>query len=142
MKILILNGPNLNMLGLRDPSVYGYETLADIEALCRNAALGKADAVDFKQSNHEGELVTWIQQARGEFDAIVINGGAYTHTSLALHDALEIFDGKIVEIHISEPKKREKFRHFSYIEPCADHRIAGCGAQGYVMALEWLFTQN
>jgi 3-dehydroquinate dehydratase-2 len=142
MKILILNGPNLNMLGLRDASVYGQETLADIEALCRNTAQGKADDVDFKQSNHEGELVTWIQQARGKFDAIVINGGAYTHTSLALHDALEVFDGKIVEVHISEPKKREEFRHFSYIEPCADHRIAGCGAQGYVMALEWLFTQN
>jgi 3-dehydroquinate dehydratase-2 len=140
MKILILNGPNLNMLGLRDPALYGHETLADIEALCRSTAHDKA--IDFRQSNHEGELVTWIQKAREEFDAIVINGGAYTHTSLALHDALELFDGKIVEVHISEPRKRETFRHFSYIEPCADHLIAGCGAQGYVMALEWLFTQN
>tara|TARA_R110002124_G_scaffold287216_1_gene471429 strand:- start:125247 stop:125681 length:435 start_codon:yes stop_codon:yes gene_type:complete len=143
MKILILNGPNLNMLGLRDPAIYGHETLADIETLCRNAVQDKAESsIDFRQSNYEGELVTWIQQARGTFDALIINGGAYTHSSVALHDALELFDGKIVEVHISEPKNREAFRHFSYIEPCADHRIAGKGAKGYVMALEWLSTQN
>ncbi len=137
MNILLLNGPNLNMLGKRDARVYGTETLADVEAMCQ----GFADAHDItltcRQSNHEGELVDWIQQARGTYDTIIINGGAYTHTSIAIHDALEIFDGKIIEIHISEPKKREAFRHISYIEPCADYRIAGQGVKGYIMALEW-----
>ena len=141
MNILILNGPNLNMLGKRDPKIYGSETLADIEDSCKTVAQTAGAIIDFRQSNHEGELVTWIQQALENFDAIIINGGAYTHTSVAIHDALELFSGPIVEVHISEPKERETFRHLSYIEPCASHRIAGCGAKGYTMALEWLGNQ-
>ncbi|MCS5596842.1 MAG: type II 3-dehydroquinate dehydratase [Alphaproteobacteria bacterium] len=137
MNILLLNGPNLNMLGKRDASIYGTETLKDVEDMCQNFADKNSVSLTCRQSNHEGELVTWIQQARGAYDAIIINGGAYTHTSIAIHDALEIFDGKVVEIHISEPKKRETFRHISYIEPCADYRIAGDGVKGYIMALEW-----
>lgn len=142
MNVLILNGPNLNMLGHRNPKVYGSETLQDIENMCADFAEKRYANVDFRQSNDEGELVTWIQKALNNFDAIVINAAAYTHTSVAIHDALELFPGPIVEVHISEPKERESFRHLSYVEPCADHRIAGQGAKGYTMALEWLFERN
>jgi len=142
MNILILNGPNLNMLGRRNPEVYGSDTLANIEARCHESAEKHYTSVDFRQSNHEGELVSWIQDSIDRFDAIIINAGAYTHTSIALHDALELFSGPIVEVHISEPLEREPFRHISYIEPCATHRIAGHGAKGYEMALEWLYNQK
>lgn len=138
MKILILNGPNLNLLGQRDPKIYGNETLDDIKNACIAGAEELDHSVDFRQSNYEGELVTWIQEAINGYDAIIINAGAYTHTSVALHDALELFNGKIVEVHISEPMKREAFRHISYIEPCANHRIAGQGAKGYNIAIKWL----
>ncbi len=138
MKILILNGPNLNMLGVREPEIYGRETLEDIESLCGKKAETLGFSIDFRQSNHEGELVTWIQQARGTFDAIIVNAAAYTHTSIALHDALKMFDGPIVEVHLSYPRTREPFRHVSYIEPLAALVIAGQGAQGYAMALEFL----
>jgi 3-dehydroquinate dehydratase-2 len=137
-KILILNGPNLNMLGVREPEIYGSSTLADIEALCRETAESHGLEVDFRQSNHEGELVTWIQAARGVYGGLIINAGAYTHTSLALHDALKILDAPIIEVHLSDPKKREEFRHFSYIEPLAQCVISGKGAQGYVEAVEVL----
>ena len=137
MNILLLNGPNINMLGKRDASIYGTETLKDVEGMCQNFADKNGVSLTCRQSNHEGELVTWIQQARSTYDVIIINGGAYTHTSIAIHDALEIFDGKVVEIHISEPKEREAFRHISYIEPCADYRIAGHGIKGYIIAFEW-----
>lgn len=137
-KILILNGPNLNMLGRREPQVYGSSTLSDIEAMCGQAGKRLGLDIDFRQSNHEGVLVDWIQEALDRVHGIIINAGAYTHTSLALHDALKLHTAPIVEVHISDPKKREAFRHFSYIEPLARKTIAGQGAQGYVMALECL----
>lgn len=137
-KILILNGPNLNMLGMREPEIYGRETLADIETLCEKTA-GLLDfKIDFRQSNHEGELVEWIQKSVKEFDAIVINAAAYTHTSVAIHDALKLTGLPIAEVHISNPKKREKFRRFSYIKALAGVYVAGQGAQGYSIALEKL----
>ncbi len=140
-KILILNGPNLNMLGLREPEIYGHDTLADIEDWCRAKGDALGFEIDFRQSNHEGELVDWIQEAMGKVDGVVINAGAYTHTSLAIHDALKLLDVPIIEVHISDPKKREAFRHFSYIEPLAAETIAGKGGQGYVLALESLSTK-
>lgn len=137
-RILILNGPNLNMLGLREPEIYGHETLDDIKGLCTDKCSKLGWSLDFRQSNHEGELVDWIQEARGAFDALIINAAAYTHTSLAIHDALKLLDIPIIEVHISDPKAREEFRHFSYIEPIAAEMIAGQGAKGYVQALEKL----
>lgn len=137
-RILILNGPNLNMLGVREPEIYGAQTLRDIEKLCRAKAKALGLKITFLQSNHEGELVEWIQQARGAFDGIVINAAAYTHTSVAIHDALKIFGGPIIEVHLSDPKTREPFRHHSYIAPLAAAVIAGKGAAGYEEALEKL----
>lgn len=137
--ILILNGPNLNFLGLREPDIYGHTTLADIEAMCHDAAKTRGLMIDFRQSNHEGQLVDWIQEARGKVAGVIINAAAYTHTSVAIHDALKLLDNTpIVEVHISNPKEREEFRHFSYIEPVACAHILGHGAQGYVMAVEAL----
>ena len=126
------------MLGLREPEVYGFQTLDDLKGLCLEKARDLGWDVDFRQSNHEGELVTWIQEARGSFDGLIINAASYTHTSLAIHDALKILDIPIIEVHISNPKEREEFRHFSYVELVAAHVIAGQGAEGYVLALEKL----
>ncbi|MGH1403852.1 MAG: type II 3-dehydroquinate dehydratase [Alphaproteobacteria bacterium] len=137
-KILILNGPNLNMLGLREPEIYGSQTLQDIEDLCFERAHHFDMKIDFRQSNHEGELVDWIQEARGVFDGMIINAAAYTHTSVAIHDALKLLDLPIIEVHISNPKEREAFRHFSYVEPAAAAVFAGHGAQSYNMAIEKL----
>ncbi|MBM3531926.1 MAG: type II 3-dehydroquinate dehydratase [Alphaproteobacteria bacterium] len=137
-KILILNGPNLNMLGVREPAVYGKGTLADVEKLCRTTAKALGLAVDFRQSNLEGELVTWIQQARGKMAGIVINAGAYTHTSVALLDALSLAELPVIEIHLSNIYKREAFRHKSYISPVARGVLCGFGAHGYALALEGL----
>ncbi len=137
-QILILNGPNLNMLGLREPEIYGSQTLDDIKTFCTDWAHEKDFSIDFRQSNHEGELIDWIQSARSACDGLIINAAAYTHTSLAIHDALKLLEIPIIEVHISDPKKREEFRHFSYIEPIAADVIAGQGAQGYVLALEKL----
>lgn len=137
-KILILNGPNLNMLGLREPEIYGDQTLDDIRGLCLETAQALGLTLDFRQSNHEGELVTWIQQARGAVDGLIINAAGYTHTSVAIHDALKILDIPIIEVHLSDPKKREEFRHNSYIEPVAAEVYAGHGARGYVLGLEKL----
>lgn len=134
-QILLLNGPNLNMLGTRQPELYGHATLADVEhdfaALC--AELGFSVAC--KQSNFEGELVTWIQEARETAAAIVINPAAYTHTSVAILDALNMFDGPVAEVHISDIYKREEFRHHSYVSLRADLTIAGKGVEGYTIAL-------
>lgn len=135
-KILILNGPNLNMLGVREPSIYGKETLADIEALCGETAARLGLAADCRQSNIEGELVTWIQQARGTAKGIVINAGAYTHTSVALLDALTLSELPVIEVHLSNIYKREAFRHKSYISPVARGVLCGFGSHGYVLALE------
>lgn len=139
-KILILNGPNLNLLGRREPEIYGSQTLGDIEALCAETANAQGMVIDFKQSNHEGELVEWIQGAPDDYDAILINAAAYTHTSVAIHDALKFTGLPIAEVHLSDPKAREEFRHHSYIEPLAAFVIAGKGAQGYKEALEKLAT--
>ena len=135
-KVLILNGPNLNMLGLREPKIYGHETLDDIKSLCLEKASTHDIELTFKQSNHEGELVTWIQEARGHIDALIINAAAYTHTSVAIHDALKLLDIPIIEVHLSNPEKREKFRHHSYIEPIATAVFAGHGTQSYIKSLE------
>lgn len=137
-KILILNGPNLNMLGVREPQIYGNLTLKNIEDLCLQKAGELGFEVDFRQSNHEGELVDWIQGARGFFDGVIINAAAYTHTSVALHDALKLLDVPVIEVHLSDPKTREAFRHFSYIEPVATAVFAGMKEQGYIKAIEKL----
>jgi 3-dehydroquinate dehydratase-2 len=137
-KVLILNGPNLNMLGVREPAVYGRDTLADVEKLCRKTAKTLGLAIDFRQSNLEGELVTWIQQARGRMAGIIINAGAYTHTSVALLDALSLTELPVIEVHLSNIYKREAFRHKSYISPVARGVLCGFGAHGYALALEGL----
>ncbi len=134
--IMLLNGPNLNLLGQREPEIYGHDTLADIEERSRAHAQTLGFALDCRQSNHEGDLVDWIQEARETCVAIIINAGAYTHTSVAILDALRAFDGMIVELHISNPKERESFRHVSYVELAADTVIAGHGTEGYTMALD------
>jgi 3-dehydroquinate dehydratase-2 len=141
LPLLVLNGPNLNLLGTREPEIYGRETLADVEALCVEAAAARGRTVDFRQSNHEGALVDWIQQARTGHAGIVINPAAYSHTSVALHDALAALDGKpIIEVHISNIHRREAFRHHSYVSSVADGVIAGCGVQGYALAVARICT--
>lgn len=138
---MVLNGPNLNLLGRRQPEVYGTDTLADAEKLCAEAAARHGAAVDLRQSNHEGQLVDWIQEAREHHAGIVINPAAYTHTSIALQDALATCDGlPIVEVHISNVHRREAFRQHSYISAVADAVIAGCGIQGYAFAVERVCT--
>jgi len=134
--ILIINGPNLNMLGLREPEIYGSDTLDDIKNRCTKKAQSLAITIDFKQSNHEGEMVELIQKALGSIKGIIINAAAYTHTSVAIHDALKLHDVPIIEVHLSDPVAREEFRHISYIEPLAKAVIKGKGAQGYSEALE------
>lgn len=134
--VLILNGPNLNMLGVREPHIYGADTLEDIELACRAAAVDLGLAIDFRQSNHEGDLVTWIQEARGDHDAIILNAGAYTHTSIAILDALTAVGLPVVEVHLSNIFRRESFRHHSYISTVARGVICGFGPQGYTLALQ------
>lgn len=133
--ILVLNGPNLNLLGQRQPEVYGHETLADVEAACRGVAESLGLAVEFFQSNHEGALVDRIQAARGKAHGIVINPAAYSHTSVAILDALNAFEGPVIEVHISNIHRREPFRHHSHVSARADGVIAGCGTQGYLLAI-------
>ena len=133
--VLVLNGPNLNMLGKRQPKIYGRETLADVEKACRNEAARLGLAIECSQSNHEGALVDLIQAAREKNSAIVLNAGALTHTSVALLDALNAAELPVVEVHISNIYKRESFRHHSYISPVAVGVIAGLGTQGYLLAL-------
>ena len=136
--LLILNGPNLNFLGTREPDVYGHETLDDVQARCTALAADLGVSVDFRQSNHEGQLVDWVQQARGTADGIVINPAAYTHTSVAILDALTMFAGPVIEVHISNIHKRETFRHHSFVSGRADGVIAGCGTEGYLLAMRRL----
>ncbi len=135
-KILVLNGPNLNLLGIREPDVYGSDTLDDVRRLAEERAAELGLEIDFRQSNSEGELVDWIQEARGSADGIVINAGAYTHTSVALLDALAAVELPVVEVHLSNPFKREAFRRRSYVAPVAAGLIAGFGARGYALAVE------
>jgi 3-dehydroquinate dehydratase-2 len=136
MNILFLNGPNLNLLGQRQPEIYGQTTLADIEAKLRELAAEAGVTMDFRQSNHEGELVTWIQQAHGKFAVIVINAAAYTHTSVALRDAISAVAVPTIEIHLSNIHAREEFRHQSMIAAVCRGQIAGFGEQSYYLALE------
>ncbi|MFN7185260.1 MAG: type II 3-dehydroquinate dehydratase, partial [Alphaproteobacteria bacterium] len=132
-------GPNLNLLGTREPEIYGTTTLAEIEKSCIAAAKKAGFRVDFKQSNHEGDLIDWVQQAgRDGVAGIIINAGGYTHTSVALHDALRAVKIPIIEVHLSDPKTREKFRHHSFIEAVARKSICGLGPKGYELAIEAL----
>ncbi len=137
-RILLLNGPNLNLLGTREPEIYGAETLPDVEAAARATGTALGLEVTAAQSNHEGALVDLIQQARGQMAGIVINPGAYSHTSVAILDALNAFDGPVMEVHVSNIHRRETFRHHSYVSYRADGVIAGCGVQGYELALRRL----
>lgn len=131
--IYVLNGPNLNLLGVREPDIYGYETLADVQALCEAAAEGAT--VVFRQSNHEGDLIDWIQEARTEASALVINPAAYGHTSVALLDALKTLTIPIIECHLSNPATRERFRHKTYVSLVATGVVAGFGSQSYELAV-------
>ncbi len=135
--ITILNGPNLNLLGTREPEIYGTTTLADIEALCIQTAEAHGLKIDFRQTNHEGELVEWIQQS-GNNAGLILNAGAYTHTSVAMHDALKSVRCPIIEVHLSNIFAREPFRHHSYVSPLAKGVICGLGANGYALAIEAL----
>lgn len=136
--VFVLNGPNLNLLGTREPAVYGSTTLADVEAMVRAAGDGLGLAIDFRQSNHEGVLVDWIHEARERAAGIVMNPGAYTHTSIALHDAIKGVGLPLIEVHISNVFAREAFRHHSYVSPVAAGVLCGFGPYGYVLALEAL----
>jgi len=137
-RVLVLNGPNLNMLGTREPQTYGSQTLADIEKMATEVGSKVGLEVTCRQSNMEGELVTWIQQALGAFDAIVINPGAYSHTSIAIHDAFRAVNLPVIEVHLSNIYTREPFRHHSYVSPVALGVICGLGATGYKLALHAL----
>ena len=134
--ILILNGPNLNMLGQREPAIYGRDTLADIETACRSKAAELGIDIDFRQSNSEGELVGWAQSAGKSHAGIIINAGGYTHTSVALLDALTVSELPVVEVHLSNIFRREDFRHHSYISRVASGVICGFGLKGYLLALD------
>lgn len=135
--IFILSGPNLNLLGLREPELYGTTTLKQIERQCGDLAYQLGVMIDFRQSNHEGQLVEFIQEAfLREIQGVIINAAAYTHTSLAIHDSLKMLKCPIIELHLTDPKKREKFRQHSFIEPLAREIVAGHGAKGYGLALE------
>jgi len=136
MNVLFLNGPNLNLLGTREPEVYGRLTLADIETQVRERAAQLKVALDFRQSNLEGELVGWIQEARGKVDSIVINAAAYTHTSVALRDAISAVGIPTIEIHLSNIHAREEFRHKSLIAPVCRGQICGFGVKSYILGLE------
>ena len=138
--ILILNGPNLNLLGTRQPEIYGHDTLADVEAACAALAETLGLTIDCHQSNHEGALVDLIQAARSTAQGIIINPGAYSHTSVAILDALTAFDGPVLEVHISNIHKRETFRHHSFVSARAEGVIAGFGTEGYLFALRRMAT--
>ena len=133
--IFILNGPNLNLLGLRQPEIYGSQTLDDVAEACSALADDLGVTIRFLQSNHEGQLVDWIQEARGAAAGIIINPAAYSHTSVAILDALNAFDGPVIEVHISNIHKREAFRQHSFVSARADGVIAGCGVEGYLLGL-------
>jgi 3-dehydroquinate dehydratase II len=135
-RILVLNGPNLNLLGRREPGIYGHTTLADIEAMCAAEAERLGLAVECRQSNSEGELVTWVQEIPGTFDGLILNAGAYSHTSIALLDALRALDEPLIEVHLSNIYRRETFRQHSYVSLAADGVLCGFGPSGYLMALQ------
>jgi 3-dehydroquinate dehydratase II len=141
--IMVLNGPNLNLLGQREPAQYGYDTLADVEALCAKTARQLGHEIDFRQSNHEGDLIDYIHEAgrrivTGDVLGVVFNPGAYTHTSIALHDAIKGANVPVIEVHISNVHARESFRHHSYISPVATGIVVGMGVYGYALGIEGL----
>ena len=142
MKILFLNGPNLNLLGQREPEIYGRSTLLDIEKAVRQHAIQLGHEMEFRQSNLEGELVTWIQEAKGRFDSIVLNAAAYTHTSIALRDAIAATGISTIEVHLSNVYAREHFRHNSLIAPVCRGQIAGFGLYSYILGLEAAVNLN
>ena len=134
--IFVLNGPNLNLLGKREPELYGHETLADVEGECRQVAASHGLDVRFHQSNREYEIIDWVHEAREIAAGIVINPGAFTHTSIAILDALKTFDPPIIEVHITNVHRREPFRQHSYVSAVASGTIVGCGTQGYSLAID------
>ena len=136
--VLVLNGPNLNLLGEREPEVYGSATLADVEALCRETADAHGLVLDFRQTNHEGTLVDWVQEGRAGIAGIVVNAAGYTHTSVALRDALSACRVQRVEVHISDIRAREAFRRHSYLTDVCDHHVIGRGVPGYAEAVTWV----
>ena len=138
--VLILNGPNLNLLGTRQPEVYGHQTLTDLQVACADLAETLDLTVDFHQSNHEGALVDAVQAARATTQGIIINPGAYSHTSIAILDALNAYDGPVLEVHISNIHRREAFRHHSFVSTRAEGVIAGFGTEGYLLALRRMAT--
>jgi 3-dehydroquinate dehydratase-2 len=140
--VLVLNGPNLNLLGEREPEIYGHETLADVEDVCRTAAAAAGLTVDLRQTNHEGTLVDWVQEGRRGIAGIVINAGGYTHTSVALRDALAAVAVPTVEVHISDIHAREEFRHHSYLTDVCDHSVIGKGVAGYAEAVAWVASRG
>jgi len=142
MKILFLNGPNLNLLGQREPGIYGTTSLVDIERMVRERAVELGLEVDFRQSNSEGALVEWVHSARGNWDVVVLNAAAYTHTSIALRDAISAVGVPTIEIHLSNVHARESFRHVSLIAPVCRGQIAGFGPHSYVLALEASINVN
>ena len=135
--VMVLNGPNLNLLGTREPEIYGHATLDDIATLLAEAATARGVEIDFRQSNHEGQLIDWLHEARArKAAAVILNAGAYTHSSIALHDAVKAISLPVIEVHLSNPHARENFRHISYISPVAAGVIVGFGADGYLLALD------
>ncbi len=138
MRVLVINGPNLNLLGIREPAIYGHGTYAELRSFIGQVATDLGLDVEVRQSNHEGVIIDWIQACRDTFDALVINAAAYTHTSVAIHDAIKAVDVRTVEVHLSEPKSREEFRHRSFIEPVAERTFSGRGFESYADALRHL----
>lgn len=138
MRILVVNGPNLNLLGTREPDIYGRGTYAELEAFIRKVAAECGVEVEIRQTNHEGVIVDWIQECRGVFDALVLNAAAYTHTSVAIHDAIKAVKVRTVEVHLSDPKRRDDFRKVSFVEPVAEKTCAGRGFESYADAIRHL----
>ena len=138
MKILVVTGPNLNLLGIREPDIYGRGTYAELVAFVERTARECGVEVEVRQSNHEGVIVDWIQECRGKFDALVLNAAAYTHTSVAIHDAIKAVRVRTVEVHLSEPKSRDEFRKISYVEPVAEKTCSGRGFESYADAIRYL----
>ena len=138
MKILVINGPNLNLLGIREPDIYGRQTYDELVAFIGRTAAACGAEVEVRQTNHEGVIVDWIQDCRGTFDALVINAAAYTHTSVAIHDAIKAVQIRTVEVHLSEPKNRDDFRKVSFIESVAEKTCSGRGFESYADAIRYL----
>lgn len=140
--IVVLNGPNLNLLGEREPHLYGHATLDDVEAMCRECAERGGHDLDFRQTNHEGVMIDWIQEVRHSADGVIINAGGWTHTSVAIRDALANVEGTVVEVHVSDIHAREEFRRVSFITDVADHVIIGHGVRGYVEAVDVVVSRE